>query len=1209
MTLGKLWRRNLRYHRRSHLAILLGTVIGCMALTGAWLVGDLLRARMNALQQQRLGFIQYALTNSRFFTSTLAQRLATELDRPSWTVVPVVQLRGTVILRDTDGRILRHQNKIQVLGVPPEFWKLFAAPVPDLTGAVAVNQALARQLQLDQNALLEIRLPRPSIIPQETLAGRSIDETGTAWQASINIESRQVRTLIPAQQGGAFTLAPQSEEPYTVYLPLDDLQRRLRDALAVEAPANVVLVGTTEPQSSVEVSQLSEALHRAVRLEDYGLKLRIHHSPFQYASLETNRLLLEDELTQVAQDVAQELQWSARPTLTYLVNVIWSDDWPAVLSSALGTFGHDPTPLQAMLCWRMCYTYVPYLTVSVLDPSEDAPWGPFYSWNGQRWTRHLSPGEILLTEPAADDLWPVGSWQARLRQEQELPDVFVRYFVESSGWLLEEKTARLRVAGVLSWRGSAVDPGLTPEFPGLRGTSPADWQPPFPRSQWHPRWIRGADDLHWRRYRAAPRAFISAETARRLGWFSRHGQYTSVRLTTAAATNLDTTTVQAFAKHLLSKLDPQRQGFRWRHLRAEAEAAIDQGPLRMFRWLFLGFSVFLVGSALLLIVLLVRLQLLRRASELGVLSALGYSRGLLNRLIGTEFGIVLVLGCLAGIPAAVIYAWGLLLWIDKRWPTSVTLLSELSATEMRQYLLSPTLIAGWAVSVLAGGIALIWALRDLRRFSPRELLLGRFQAEISAAKPGHSRLRTIAFLLFSSILGLLIWVSGLRAAPQHVPLWFFASGGIWLVTSLAVVAWILRQAKPDLVRHPWWLALGFRFLTRQPRRNFFTVTLLALTTFMLSAIEVFYKSPQSQVFAKESGTGGFALLAESDIPLPIVPKDLADWQAILGEDSAERLHNLLDALQRGQVHIYGFAVRPGEDVSCLNLYQPQQPRLLGVPARLRDRGGFRFDKVMPALESGSVNPWLALNATAASSDAIPVFADAHTAQWVLHLALGQTFPYAGESNGRLKLRLTGLLADSIFQGSLLISEENFRRHFPQHSGYAFFLIESSPEAPLEEITRCLESALGEKYGFSVRPTLEVLGQYHRVENLYLQTFQLLGAFGLILGAGGLAAVLLRNVYERQTELALLQALGYTPRMLACLVVVENALVVLLGFAAGLLAALVSVAPYLYIVGNITEPLKRLSIILAIVIGIGSLSGSVAIRHVLRLRMLALLRRE
>ena len=77
----------------------------------------------------------------------------------------------------------------------------------------------------------------------------------------------------------------------------------------------------------------------------------------------------------------------------------------------------------------------------------------------------------------------------------------------------------------------------------------------------------------------------------------------------------------------------------------------------------------------------------------------------------------------------------------------------------------------------------------------------------------------------------------------------------------------------------------------------------------------------------------------------------------------------------------------------------------------------------------------------------------------------------------------------------------------------------------------LEETLSD-YGFDAASTAERLASYHRVENTYLSTFQMLGGLGMLLGTLGLAAVLLRNVFERRRELALLRAVGYGPRQFA-----------------------------------------------------------------------------
>src|SRR5207245_8408428 len=130
-----------------------------------------------------------------------------------------------------------------------------------------------------------------------------------------------------------------------------------------------------------------------------------------------------------------------------------------------------------------------------------------------------------------------------------------------------------------------------------------------------------------------------------------------------------------------------------------------------------------------------------------------------------------------------------------------------------------------------------------------------------------------------------------------------------------------------------------------------------------------------------------------------------------------------------------------------------------------------------------------------------------------------------------------LLKDSIFQSGLLVSDTSFRELYPHQEGYNFFLIDVLPQHA-GEVKEILETALADR-GFEATYTADRLASYLAVENTYLSTFQALGGLGLLLGSLGLAVVLLRGVWERRAELALLRALGYRRLMLGWLVLAEN----------------------------------------------------------------------
>src|SRR5207247_3151248 len=118
-------------------------------------------------------------------------------------------------------------------------------------------------------------------------------------------------------------------------------------------------------------------------------------------------------------------------------------------------------------------------------------------------------------------------------------------------------------------------------------------------------------------------------------------------------------------------------------------------------------------------------------------------------------------------------------------------------------------------------------------------------------------------------------------------------------------------------------------------------------------------------------------------------------------------------------------------------------------------------------------------------------------------------------------------------------------------GFTFFLID--PGVNDAKTLATIEEQLGnglDEFGLDVQTTASRLQGYLAVRNTYLATFQALGGLGLILGAAGLAIVLLRGVWARRAELALLQALGFRSGQLAWLVLAENAFLLVRGLAAG-----------------------------------------------------------
>ena len=128
-----------------------------------------------------------------------------------------------------------------------------------------------------------------------------------------------------------------------------------------------------------------------------------------------------------------------------------------------------------------------------------------------------------------------------------------------------------------------------------------------------------------------------------------------------------------------------------------------------------------------------------------------------------------------------------------------------------------------------------------------------------------------------------------------------------------------------------------------------------------------------------------------------------------------------------------------------------------------------------------------------------------------------------------------------------------------------------------------------------------------MQNTYLTTFQLLGGFGLLLGVSGLAVVLLRGIWERRSELALLRSLGFRSRSLNRTIMIENGLLLVLGFMAGALSSVAAIAPHL--ASGFAIPWLRIGGMLGAALLLGFLVQGVAVALSSRNNLMPLLRKE
>jgi putative ABC transport system permease protein len=258
----------------------------------------------------------------------------------------------------------------------------------------------------------------------------------------------------------------------------------------------------------------------------------------------------------------------------------------------------------------------------------------------------------------------------------------------------------------------------------------------------------------------------------------------------------------------------------------------------------------------------------------------------------------------------------------------------------------------------------------------------------------------------------------------------------------------------------------------------------------------------------------------------------------------------------GETGFVGLRVRDGDDASCLNLNRAQEPRILGVSVEaLARRGAFSFQESENRAYQGS--PWELLKQELGDGT-IPAIGDYPTVYWGLGKKIGDTLIYRNRAGEEITLLIVAMIRSSILQGSLVISEEAMARYFPEVEGYQAWLIDTPVDREAEvsaHLTRRMADA-----GLSIETSVERLALFARMEDTYLSIFLILGGLGLVIGCIGLGLIVVRNLLERQGELAMLRAVGFSRGTLLRMVCYEHIYLLVAGLFAGLICAIISVTP-------------------------------------------------
>lgn len=1149
--------RSLRHYWRTNLAVLAGVIAATAVVGGALIVGDSVRDSLRQMTLDRLGGLDHALVAQRFFRQELSESLATAVEVKG---IPAIIVQAGV-MRESDDQIQRAAG-VSVYAATETLWDTWrdygaADPLAGPgTDEVVINRRLAAALGATVGDDVSLLIEIPAAIPRDALLG---DRNETVTELPLRISAIAEDETPP----GRFGLNPAQQLPLNAFVNLQTLQRQLgmqhvpasrRNPREKPARINAILVdGDRVPAAS-----LNQRLEKLMTLKDLSLRLVVQDES-GYVALESDQMILDDRTASAAADVAGEMQLVTAPVLVYLLDEIHHRDNADRFSM--------------------------YSVVAGIEFDSPSPFGPLqFAVGGPP----AASDEVVINEWLAQDLGintpgeQISIIHKVVGDRGELPDV--------------ERT--WTVSGILALEGPAADPHFTPYVEGITDADTfGDWRQPYPMDLDR---VTERDEDYWDEHSTTPKLFLDLEAAQDL-FASRYGGLTSFRF--ASRGERATPEVAGeFERQLLDALaSRQATGLVFQPVREQGLAAAS--GTSDFTGLFIGFSFFLIAAALLLIGLLVRLGLERRVGEFGLLSSIGLSPAAIQRVFLLEIATIVVTGALLGTAAAVGYAWLMIYGLKTWWFGAI-------GTRFLFVSVHPlSLATGFAVATIMSILTSWWTMRRLRRIAPRLMLSGVFVEPLQAAalfsRGRQSRMVALTCGMLAFILVAASLTGGIptREAFQGFS-WrvvaFFVVGVALLAGSLALLAASLDAGEISRTvsqKLTGMIPLGLRNAARHRGRSVLTASLIASATFVIVAVAAGRRNPAIEEPVRQSGNGGFTLLAEASVPV------LYDLNTEGGRLNAGiDVRSPQDEALLETMRVMPFRVRPGEDASCLNLYQTRLPRILGVPQdvlqALSEEDRFRF------AETPSDTPWTLLDEPL-EAGRIPVLGDMNTLVYSLDKGIGDTLEVPSDVSPAT-LEVVGMFDGSVFQGMLLMSEENFHRLFPDRAGFAYFLIEIAPSRA-DELSRLLETQLVDN-GFDVTPVAQRLADFLAVQNTYLSTFQTLGGLGLLLGTLGLGTVMLRNVLERRGELALLRAVGFRNTHITKMVLVENAFLLVWGLASGTLSAIVAMAPHLLSTGADVPWLSLGATILGVFV-VGMTAALLAVREAVRLPILATLRAE
>ncbi|MDR0973756.1 MAG: ABC transporter permease, partial [Prevotellaceae bacterium] len=587
-------------------------------------------------------------------------------------------------------------------------------------------------------------------------------------------------------------------------------------------------------------------------------------------------------------------------------------------------------------------------------------------------------------EPLQSDEIILSDYTAMRLRAKVGDNVRMSYFVSEDLKTLKTDSLLLRVKLVVPLSELRADTTLSADFPGLSDVKRCtEWDSDLPIDM---SLITDEDERYWERYRSTPKALV-AYAAVSADWSNAYGSATALRVANLTP-NLSGLQPEMFG---IIEIDSPREFGLF-----AAKHGVD------FSGLFLALGCFIIFSALLLMSIPLSEMLYQRRHEITLLKAIGYTRQRIAKMLWREAAPIVLVSSIGGVITGLLYT-AIIMWLlGNLWQ---------GATHTDGFSLSPNLITPVIGLVIGIGLSLLM----LRSAIHRNL---KERPQPLIAHQTTKKQRIIAII--STVLTL--FLIGVNLFFLRSVTLFVAVGVLLLATATFWGDYIVcRNGTSAICRfRPNKLVWNTLFAGR--KQNLRSFLSLAIGVFIVFSVGL-----NRQGFADSmqlrTGTGGYSLWCESTVPI---------YHNMATPDGREKL-SLTDLSDAEIVQCLRYSA---DEASCLNLNKVTTPTILGIDMNALSASDFQVTKHI----FSDTREDFFRQMQQKQGAVYPALVDETVLMWSLGKTLGDTLYYESDHGQRIAVRLVGLLANSVFQGNILIDRRLFGEIWPETTGSEVFLL-------------------------------------------------------------------------------------------------------------------------------------------------------------------------